>query len=413
MKQMSHIWFIAIKDLKIFFKDRLAVFFFIVFPFLFVTLFNFMLGNTGSQDSRLVFHVVTREAETGLSHQILDSLETKDEATLTPGEPQIIWHTDYDELHLAVEDKEIAGFVAFPENFTEDLLTGNGTQLEIVVDAEATYARAALYGFADSISSQLGAQQVAIMATVDIMIRQGLLSGDSAKIMQFVEQSILDEATTGNNTLIQLGIDKVGEVEAEKAANFVVPGYLVMFVFFAAALSAETIVRERQNNTLERLLSSSVHREEILGGIFTGTAMKGLIQILVFWGIGMLVFQIDLGRSPLAVILLSVLMIIMSAAFAIMLATLVKSERAAGSVAVLASLVLAPLGGCWWPLFITPKWMQFIAKFTPHGWATSGFNKLMLYGADFGDAVPEMLALLGFAAVFSLIAVWRFRTSAN
>jgi ABC-2 type transport system permease protein len=105
-------------------------------------------------------------------------------------------------------------------------------------------------------------------------------------------------------------------------------------------------------------------------------------------------------------------MVIVSAAFAIMLATLVKTQRSAGSIAVLASLVLAPIGGCWWPLFIMPDWLKALAKITPHGWATMGFNKLMLFGADFGAVVPEMLVLLGFTALFAVIAVWRFRTSA-
>ena len=185
-----------------------------------------------------------------------------------------------------------------------------------------------------------------------------------------------------------------------------------MFVFFAAALAAGAIVSERQNNTLERLLSTSVGRESILGGIFAGTAIKGLIQIVIFWTVGILAFNIDLGLSPGAVVLLSILMVIVSSAFAIMLATLVKTERSATSIAVLTSLVMAPLGGCWWPLFITPKWMQFVAKITPHGWATTGFNKLMVFGADFSAAAPEMLALIGFAVIFGIIAVYRFRTSA-
>jgi len=105
--------------------------------------------------------------------------------------------------------------------------------------------------------------------------------------------------------------------------------------------------------------------------------------------------------------------VIMSSAFGIMLATLVKTQRSAGSIAVLTSLVLAPLGGCWWPLFILPKWMQALAKITPHGWATTGFNKLMLFGADFSAVVPEMLVLIGFAIIFGIIAIWRFRTSAT
>jgi ABC-2 type transport system permease protein len=105
-------------------------------------------------------------------------------------------------------------------------------------------------------------------------------------------------------------------------------------------------------------------------------------------------------------------MVIMSSAFAIMLAALVRTQRSAGSVAVLLSLVMAALVGCWWPLFITPSWMQSIAKVTPHAWANTGFNKLMVFGAEFGAVVPEMLVLLGFAALFGIIAIWRFRTSA-
>jgi ABC-2 type transport system permease protein len=95
-----------------------------------------------------------------------------------------------------------------------------------------------------------------------------------------------------------------------------------------------------------------------------------------------------------------------------MLATLARTQRAAASLGVITSLVMAPLGGCWWPLFLYPEWLQNIAKITPHAWATEGFNKLMLFGADFGAAVPNMLALLVFTVVFGVIAVWRFRTSA-
>ncbi len=201
-------------------------------------------------------------------------------------------------------------------------------------------------------------------------------------------------------------------MQAENPSNWVIPGYLVMFVFFAAALTAESIVRERQNHTLERLLASSVKRESILGGIFTSTALRGLIQIIIFWTFGILVFHVDLGLSPLAVIILSVLMVLMSAAFALMLATLARTARSAASLAVITSLTLAPLGGCWWPSFLYPEWLQNVARITPHAWATGGFNKLMVSGASFGDVVPSMLALLGFAVVFGVIAVWRFRTSA-
>ncbi|MDD5191115.1 MAG: ABC transporter permease, partial [Dehalococcoidales bacterium] len=129
---------------------------------------------------------------------------------------------------------------------------------------------------------------------------------------------------------------------------------------------------------------------EILGGVFAGTVVKGLIQITIFWAVGIFIYKMGLGIAPLAVFLLSILTIFMASAFGLMLATLVKTERSASSIGVLASLILAPLGGCWWPLFITPKWMQVAAKITPHAWATDGFNKLLVFGADFTAVVPEM-----------------------
>jgi ABC-2 type transport system permease protein len=401
MKSLRHIWFYALKDLRLFATDRLALFFAILFPFLFVVMFNFILSGVGSEDQRLELYLATQEAAGGLSHQIISAMETGDDSQLKPGEPKIVWLKDYDQARQAVEDKELEGFLAFPADFTEGVMMGYGTQLEVIADAEATNTRAALNGLAQAIASRVGSQYVAISAISELL-------GGQAIPPSYQGQG----GMAADESLVEFEIEKVGEVEAENPSNYVIPGYLVMFVFFTAALSAERIVRERQNHTLERLLAGSVRRESILGGTFLGTAAKGLIQIAIFWVIGILVFKIDLGLSPAATIILSILVIIMSSAFGMMLATLVRTERSAGSIGVLTSLVLAPLGGCWWPLFILPKWMQALAKITPHGWANIGFNKLMVFGADFGAVVPEMLALIGFAVVFGIIAVWRFRTSA-
>ncbi len=413
MRQLRQMAFIALKDLKRFSRDRPALLAFILFPFLFVAVFYFMFSGVGGQDVRLAFNLVTREGAGGMSHQIIAAMETEDPSQLQPGEPEIVWLKDYDEARRQVEDGELGGFLVFPEDFTEGIMMGYGARLEVVADAEATNTRMALYGLANSIASRVGAQQVVTNTTVALLVEQGLATGEMPDIGQVIMGPVsAQDGTSAEPSLIQYQTEKVGEVEAEQPSNYVIPGYLVMFVFFAAAQSASLIVRERQNHTLERLLASSVGRAPILGGMFIGTATKGLLQIVIFWTVGLLVFKMDMGISPTAVVLLSILMTIMSAAFGLMLATLVKTERSAGSIGTLAALILAPLGGCWWPLFILPAWMQSLAKITPHGWANTGFNKLMLFGADFGDVIPEMLALVAFAVLFGIIAIWRFRTSA-
>jgi ABC-2 type transport system permease protein len=412
MKSLRQIWFIAMKDLKIFTRDRWSVFFFIVFPFLFIVMFSFLLRGAGGGDARLELHLATREAAGGLSYQIINAMVTQNETLLQPGQPIIIWDKDYEAARQAVEDRKLAGLVAFPLDFTRALMEGTPTNLEVLADAGNINTRTALSGLAGALSAQIGTRQVVIKATVALLVESGAISPDPPSIDKVVQEMMAQMLAEGETPLITFATDKVGEVQAENPSNYVIPGYLVMFVFFAAALGAEIIVRERQNHTLERLLASSVKRPSILGGIFTGSVIKGLVQIVIFWTVGILAFHVDLGLSPPGVIILSLLMVLMSSAFAVMLATFARTQRSAGSLAVITSLVLAPLGGCWWPSFLYPEWLQNIAKIAPHAWANEGFNKLMLFGADFGAAAPEMLALLGFTVIFGAIAVWRFRTSA-
>ena len=412
MFQLKHIWFIALKDIKVFATDRLALFFYILFPFIFIVLFNFMLRDAGGGDSRLELHLVTREAAGSLSYQIIEALETKDPAQLKPGQPEVVWDKDYRQALQDVNDHKLGGFLAFPADFSQGVMMGFGTRIEVVVDPAQTNLQAALGGLASAIASEVGARQVATNAAVSLIVEKQLASGNMTNLGPLI-QTLFTNPPPQSPPLIVTAVEDVGAVKPTNPANYVVPGYLVMFTFFAAAQSAAVIVRERQNNTLERLLATSARRETILAGMFTGATVRGLVQIAVFWGVGLLAFHIDMGPSPEAVIVLSLLMVIMSAAFAIMLATFTRTERGAGSLGVLVSLVLAPLGGCWWPLFIEPKWMQFIAKITPHGWANTGFNNLMLFGGNFGSAVPDMIVLAAFAVVFGAIAVMRFRTSAT
>jgi len=410
MDQFRKVWFLALNNLKLFVTDRLAVIAFILFPFLFIIVFNILLGNIGGKDTRLELHLISLE-NSGLSQQIIEALETRDDAHLKPGEPRIIWDKDYDRAKAAVEEGKLQGFLLFPADFTRAVMNGSPAKIEIIAGVEATDTRMALHGLAESIISGIETRRVVFNSITALMAQQGARQEEIQQALASIPwQGMLNQ---GSESPITYQVQNYGEVKPLNAASYIVPGYLVMFVFFAAAIASVDIIQERRNHTLERLLSISVRKESILAGIYLGAVFRGTVQTAIFWLMGILVFRIDLGIAPWAVVLISLLMVLMSAAFSVMLATLVKTDRSAAAIAVLVSLVLAPLGGCWWPLFITPRWMQFLAKFTPHGWANTGFNKLMLFGADAGSVMWEMLALLGFAVVFGIIAIINFRTSAD
>ena len=385
---------LAMKDTKVLFKDRLAVAFSFLFPFLFVIGFTLALGGQGPSDDPVEFVVTTLETD-GVSNQLIDAFAVEDRS------PVVVM--TYDETLQAAEDDLIEGYVVFPADFTENLINGEPTSLEVVSTGEDSGYKVALIGFANTLARPFNEVHVVAGA-----VSEATGTDFSLIARTTFETGLIDQ---GSSSTVEIDVEQVGDVEPWNASNFTLPGYLTMFVFFAAALSAEAIARERRDHTLERLLSNGTRRESIVIGKLMGTAFLGLLQISVMWMVGIIAFRIDLGASPLAVILISVLMVVASSSFGVLIASFIQEAKSASMAGVLASLTLAPIGGCWWPLFITPDWMQTLAKITPHGWANTGFNKLMLFGAEFADVVAEMLALLIFAVLFAAVALWRFRTS--
>lgn len=399
---------LAWKDTRIFFKDRTALAFAFLLPFVFVIGFSLALQGAGPDNAPLRFIITTQETG-GISGQTIE--------TITAAAPDSIAAMAYPEAQAAAANGEIDGFVTFPPDFTQRLLSGETAAMQVIAGPAAAPAdEAALRGFAQEIAARLNEAAAALSAVTAIGGPQAAPGPETApnaignpKTAAILEPLLSAPALSGG-----IQVQQVGDILPFNASNFALPGYLTMFVFFTAAMGAEALARERQTHTLERLMSNGARRESLILGKFLAGAIIGVTQIAVMWTVGALAFNINLGAAPAAVILLSLLMAIASAAFGAMLASFVRSVRAAAAAGVLTSLILAPLGGCWWPLFITPPIMQSLARLTPHGWANGGLNKLMLFGAQFTDVAPEMAALAAFAALFLAIALYRFRpTPAN
>jgi ABC-2 type transport system permease protein len=407
VRSIRHAYYIALNEVKGFITDRLAFGMFILFPFLFIVMFTILLGNAGSSDKRIELHLATQE-QTGISLSLIQSLASSDESKLKPGDPLIIWDKDYSQSVALVQSNKLDGLLLFHSDFTNNVMSGRQASLEVITQSGAIDKRMALQGLASAIRSDIGRTSVEVRAIQQLLAQQGKSQDE---IQQAVVSVIDGQGTpTSGKPLLSYVTESVGDVKPLKSSSYVVPGFLVMFVFFAAAVGSISIIQARQNHTLERLLAGSVRRESILGGFFLGGFFRGLLQMAIFWTVGLTVFRIDIGVSPVAVIGLSLIFVVMSASFSLLLATIAKSERGASGLGVLCSLVLAPLGGSWWPLFIVPPWMQFLARLTPHGWANDGFDKLMLFGATGGDVMVNILAITGFAVVFAGLAVVRFKT---
>jgi ABC-type multidrug transport system permease subunit len=98
-----------------------------------------------------------------------------------------------------------------------------------------------------------------------------------------------------------------------------------------------------------------------------------------------------------------------NASLAIVLGNLARSEGQMVGIGVISSMVLAALGGCWWPIEISPPWMQDFALLLPTGWTMDAMHELISFGHGAAAALPHTAVLFVSAWVLGWLGVRTFR----
>jgi ABC-type multidrug transport system permease subunit len=189
-----------------------------------------------------------------------------------------------------------------------------------------------------------------------------------------------------------------------------IPGILVMFTMLVLLTSGSiTLVVEREQGLLRRLASTPISRGSLVLGKWTARMGLGVVQIVFGMLVGTVVFRMGWGTSlpMIAAVLLG--WAACSASLALLLANLARTPAQMAGLGLLTTMVLAALGGCWWPIEITPAWMQDLQLLLPSGWAMDAMHQLVSFGHGPGAAVPHLAALLIAALVAGGLAARTFR----
>jgi ABC-2 type transport system permease protein len=86
-----------------------------------------------------------------------------------------------------------------------------------------------------------------------------------------------------------------------------------------------------------------------------------------------------------------------------------KNVWDANGLSVLLAITLSALGGMMVPTFIMPDLMKTLSLFTPHAWALAGYHDIIIRGLGTREVLTEVAILMGFASLFFVMALWRFR----
>jgi ABC-2 type transport system permease protein len=186
-------------------------------------------------------------------------------------------------------------------------------------------------------------------------------------------------------------------------------GQMITWVFIPLFGISALFAYERQQGTLRRILTTPTTKATYLFGTIAGQVAVAMVQMTILVLFGIFVMKLGWGREPLALFVIMLASALAAASIGVTMGTFVKSEGQASGLSTMFGMVMALLGGCWYPLEMFPPVVQNLVKVLPTTWAMEGMLDLVLRGRGLIDILPEAGVLLGFAAVFFTVGVWRFR----
>ncbi len=396
---MKKIFAIAWKDALIRFSGFSELLFFIILPLV----FTFILGgspNPGDADNRIRL-VVVDQAHTSLSSDLIAELEKS-----TAIRPDVL---NLEEAESQFSDRSASVLLIIPSGFDINSLSAGSAELELRQqpnNMDAVIADRAVQAVIGRLGSAINAAQMAVDEAEQI----GTFESESDKQIYFDEamasaQKLLDEAPSRVNVTRAATSD---QIEYDPAANSSA-GQLITWVFIPLLGLSGLFAFERQQGTLRRLLTTPTSKATFLLGAISGQVLAAIVQMTLLVTFGSFVLNLNWGREPLALAVLMVSFALAASALGTTLGTFVKTDGQASGLSIMLGMVMALMGGCWYPLELFPETVQNIVKILPTTWAMQGLLDLVLRGGGLVEILPEAGVLLGFATIFFVIGIMRFR----
>ncbi|MBI9089280.1 MAG: ABC transporter permease [Desulfobacterium sp.] len=189
-----------------------------------------------------------------------------------------------------------------------------------------------------------------------------------------------------------------------------VPAWALFGIFFISVPLAGSLIKERENKTLDRLMSMPVSGVTLLAGKIGAYILVCGVQFSMIFLIGKFLLPLAgtsafiLGDQPLAIALIVVATTLAATGYGIMLGTVARTYEQTAVLGPISIVIAAALGGVMVPVYLMPEPMQLLSNVSPFSWALDAFYDIFLRGGDIHAVVPEAASLLAFSAITITIA---------
>jgi ABC-type uncharacterized transport system permease subunit len=189
------------------------------------------------------------------------------------------------------------------------------------------------------------------------------------------------------------------------------PAMLVMYIMFQVMTFFLSLwVDDLRTGKIKRIVMSPATPRDLLFGEIAARLIWAALQVVIILGVGSLLLHVRLNVNWLNFSLVILAFMLAAASIGMMAASFFRTSEKAGAMGVMISLVLAALGGCWWPLEIVPTAMRVVAHCLPTGQAMGAIGEMLAIGPTAPFPAVNIAALLLMTAIAMPIAARRMRS---
>jgi ABC-2 type transport system permease protein len=358
---------VAIKDIKILIRDRMAFAMLLGMPIMLIVVLSFALKSEFEEGAlELTLPIIDREGSAA-SQRLVDRLSETEGV-------KVRVHDAVDEAGLRedVRDGDYVAALVIPVGFSE-ARGDHDPPLALIVNPNE--------------SESEGIVRSVVVRAADQAAGTGAEEGEASGIATELTEASKEPGVYEQN----------------------VPGYAILAAFFMTMFVAGSLLAERFLGTFRRLHAMPVSRVTVFSGKILAAFGVGVVQMTLLFTFGFLVFGLRLGDQPLGLIPVTVGVVAAATGLGVLVAGYARTDQQATAFGTLIVLTMAALGGSMVPRSIMPDTMQTIGLITPHAWAIEGYQDVIVRDEGIADVMPAFAVLLAFAAVFFAIGVSRFR----
>jgi ABC-2 type transport system permease protein len=379
---------IAAKDLRQRLRDRSAVMLAVVVPLALAAIFGVLFGPASTP--RPFDYAVVDQDHSSMSgsfvRDVLGALEERGIAKLTVVQ-------DDDAARAGVRAGDLDAAFLLPTGFASSVASERPVQLGIVGSVDAPTATDVARSIGRSYVDGLNAARVAVSAVLQARPRV-----TRADLQRVAAQTVHSSAPVAL-------VDTSATSRVLDVKTYLAAGMAVFFLLFTVQFGVSSIIDERAEGTLARLLAAPVDRRSILVGKLLTSVALGIISLTVLMVGSTLLLGASWG-SPPAVGLLLVSAVLAATGITSVVASLATTREQAGSWQAVVAVCLGLLGGSFFPIQQSGPLMATVSLVTPHAWFMRGLGDLA-GGGGVAQVLPAVTALLLMAVLTGAVALRR------